>query len=380
MRVGQILGSVSRRNTGVFEFACALSRSIAASGADVRVFGLRDADTDADAARWAPLRPVVARRVGPAFLELAPGLLPRVLEADLEVLHAHGLWTMISVANLAWAARTGRPYVVSIHGMLTPQALRKSSLRKRVASAAYERRRLRGAGCVHAVGAHETRALREQGVAAAVAEIPYGVDMPVLDGAAPRDRPTLLYLGRLAPLKGVESLIAGWIRARSLAPARAADWRLVIGGWGEAGYETRLRRAADGEGSVVFAGPLFGPDREAAYRTAHACVLPSLGEGMPMGVLEAWARARPVLMTDACYLPAGFEAGAALRVGEGADGVAAALVTLFAMSGADREEMGRRGRALVERLHSWPAVARQFLELYGWLAGGGPAPAAVVGR
>jgi glycosyltransferase involved in cell wall biosynthesis len=82
-------------------------------------------------------------------------------------------------------------------------------------------------------------------------------------------------------------------------------------------------------------------------------------------------------MTDACHLPAGFEAGAAMRVGEGATGAAAALGELFSTSATDRLAMGARGQALVERRFSWPVVARQFLEVYGWLAGGGSPPACV---
>jgi poly(glycerol-phosphate) alpha-glucosyltransferase len=389
MRVGQLLTYVSRRRSGIFEFACGLSRRVAESGAESRVFGIRDEDAAADAPRWHPVTPTMARGLGPGVLGFAPGLLPAVLRADLDVLHAHGLWTFQSGVNLAWAARTRRPYVVSLHGMLNPLALRRSRARKRVASALYERRRLRQAACIHAVGAHETGYLRRHGVATAVAEVPYGIELPPLDETVPpppwRDRiesgpRVLLYLGRLDPIKGLENLVIGWARARAAAPSRAAEWTLVIAGWGAPDYEALVRRTAAESGagsSILFAGPLFAEDREAAYRAAEACVLPSLSEGMPVGVLEAWARARPVLMTDACHLPSGFEAGAAMRMDKGVEGAAAALAELFATSDADRRAMGARGRALIERRFSWPVVARQFLEVYGWLAGGGSTPACV---
>lgn len=386
MRVGQLVASVSRRRSGIFEFTCGLATRVAASGADSRVFGIRDGDTEADADRWRPVVPRVARGVGPRVLGLAPGLLPGLLRADLDVLHAHGLWTLQSVLNLAWAARTRRPYVVSMHGMLNPWALGRSRLRKRIAAAVYERRRLRGAACIHSLGEHETRFLRMYGVAGAVSEIPYGIEMPDLDGSLPPPvwsaaiepgRPVLLYLGRLDPIKGLDDLLLGWGQARRVDARAAEPWRLVIAGWGDGAYEARLRQIAASEctdGSVIFAGPVFGADRESAYRAAAACVLPSLSEGMPMGVLEAWARARPVLMTEACHLPVGFSAEAAVRIGAGADGVFAALMQLFAMSAPERDAMGRRGRALVESRFSWPVVTRQFLDLYGWLAGGGAAP------
>jgi poly(glycerol-phosphate) alpha-glucosyltransferase len=388
MRVGQLVASVSRRRSGIFEFTVGLARVVAESGLESRVFGIHDDGTEADAHRWQPVTPFVARHVGPRVLGLAPRLLPALLRSQLDVLHAHGLWTLQSALTLAWSARTRRPYVVSVHGMMNPWALGRSRGRKRVASAVYENRRLRRAACLHAVGEHETRFLRGRGLRSPVAEIPYGVETPSLDVPLPppvwRDRieagrPVVLYLGRLDPIKGLENLVRGWAQARRSDPGAAAPWALVIAGWGDSEYEAALRQLAASEGgdSVVFAGPVFGVDREAAYREAQACVLPSLSEGLPVGILEAWARARGALVTDACHLPEGLSAGAALRVPPGAEGVAAALLELFALPEHEREAMGRRGRELIERRYAWPVVGRQFLAVYTWLGGGGAPPSCV---
>ena len=389
MRVGQLVPSVSRHRSGIFEFTLGLAQRVAESGADVRVFGVHDDATEADAHRWRTVTPFVARPVGPRILGLAPRLLPALLRAGLDVLHAHGLWTLQSALNLAWSARTRRPYVVSVHGQMNPPALGLSRRRKRLASAMYENRRLRRAACLHALGEHETRFLRARGLTNPVAEIPGGVEAPPLDGPLPppvwsgrieAGRPVLLYLGRLDPIKGLENLLRGWARARRSGGPPARDWALVVAGWGEPEYESGLRRLGaeqDAGGSIVFAGPVFAADRESAYRAARACVLPSLSEGLPLGILEAWARARGALMTDACHLPQGLSERAALRVPPGEEGIEAALRELFALPASELDAMGRRGRALIERDYAWPVVARQFLELYGWLAGGGAPPACV---
>jgi len=39
---------------------------------------------------------------------------------------------------------------------------------------------------------------------------------------------------------------------------------------------------------VHFLGPLFGTDKAAAYAVANAFILPSVSEGLPMVILEAW--------------------------------------------------------------------------------------------
>ncbi len=97
-----------------------------------------------------------------------------------------------------------------------------------------------------------------------------------------------------------------------------------------------------------------------------------------MAVLEAWSYGLPVLMTDACNLPEGFAAGAALRTEPEVVPMAGALRCLMAMSDADRRAMGARGRALVQERFAWPRVARQMKTVYEWLLGGGPPPSCVM--
>jgi poly(glycerol-phosphate) alpha-glucosyltransferase len=139
------------------------------------------------------------------------------------------------------------------------------------------------------------------------------------------------------------------------------------------------RRAADlgVAASVVFLGPRFGEEKNACYRHCDAFVLPSLSEGLPMVILEAWAYARPVLMTPECNLPEGFAAGAAVRMEATSQSIAEGLRQLLGVCEADRLTMGRRGRSLVEQRYSWPETARQLRSVHEWLLGRRPAPDSV---
>jgi len=129
--------------------------------------------------------------------------------------------------------------------------------------------------------------------------------------------------------------------------------------------------------SVAFLGPLFGEAKAAAYRNATAFVLPSLSEGLPMVVLEAWAFAKPVLMTPECNLPEGFQANAALRIGTDAPSIATGLRELMAMSDAQRIDMGAQGRALVSKKFLWPRIGEEMRSVCEWVMNGGTAPASV---
>ena len=93
-----------------------------------------------------------------------------------------------------------------------------------------------------------------------------------------------------------------------------------------------------------------------------------------MAVLEAWAYAKPVLMTPECNLPEGFEAEAAVRIDPTAEGIAKGLRTLGETPGATLLEMGVRGRRLVEQRFTWPKIAGQIKATYEWMLGGSPKP------
>jgi len=97
-----------------------------------------------------------------------------------------------------------------------------------------------------------------------------------------------------------------------------------------------------------------------------------------MTVLEAWAHAKPVLMTPECNLPEGFEANAALPIGTTPEEIAAGLKVLREMSDNDRSQMGNRGRALVATRFSWPRIGEQMRDVYEWALGGGAVPESVI--
>jgi poly(glycerol-phosphate) alpha-glucosyltransferase len=126
--------------------------------------------------------------------------------------------------------------------------------------------------------------------------------------------------------------------------------------------------------SVHFLGPQFGELKAACFQAAAAFILPSVSEGLPMTVLEAWAHGLPVLMTPQCNLPYGFQAGAALRIEPEAASIAEGLGLLFQMSDSERSGMGARGLALVKERYHWPTVAAQMVAVYTWVLGAGPAP------
>lgn len=116
----------------------------------------------------------------------------------------------------------------------------------------------------------------------------------------PPSTPVAVFAGGLDPVKGVDVLIDAWVSVLDRLPAA----RLVIAGDGPARGELEARVQAAGVAhSVEFAGRI---DREALrvrLDAANCLVLPSRSEGLPRVILEAMARARPVVATAVGGIP-----------------------------------------------------------------------------
>jgi glycosyltransferase involved in cell wall biosynthesis len=242
---------------------------------------------------------------------------------------------------------------------------------------------LHGAACLRALCPPEVDSFRAYGLKNPVAVVPNGVDLPSLGELPPRHpslpegRKVLLYLGRIHDKKGLAQLVSAWGQIKN--PAKK-DWILAIAGWDQGGHEAELKRQAGelGSADVLFLGPQFGADKAACYASCDAFILPSFSEGLPMVVLEAWAYAKPVLMTPACNLPEGFTTGAALQISPTVKGIQFGLHYIFDMPASELEASGAEGRRLVESKFDWRLVAAQMAEVYAWVLGGGAKPACVV--
>jgi glycosyltransferase involved in cell wall biosynthesis len=387
MKVGFLVSSVSREAGGLFQSVRGLAKAVAPAHAPASVFGISDEKSAVDSLEWQPLS-VHAFRPRFRAWGYSNQLLPALLGADFDILSSHGLWKYCSVASHQWHRRTGRPYIVHPHGMLERWALQNAKWKKQMAALLYENTHLRGAACLRALCDAEAQSIRAYGMHNPICVIPNGIDVPELTESSAlqaenaafqnsaQGRKVLLYLGRLHPKKNVANLIRAWKQTLESHPSIAKSWMLAIAGWGESAYEQKLKDLA-AMSSVVFVGAQFGVEKNACYRACDAFILPSLSEGLPMTVLEAWAYAKPVVMTPECNLPEGFTAAAALPIGTSPSGIAAGLKQVTEMNDEDRRAMGSRGRSLVATSFSWPRIADQMRSVYEWVLGGGAIPQSV---
>jgi glycosyltransferase involved in cell wall biosynthesis len=388
LNIGVLVSSVSRRGAGVQEASREMARAVFRSGsADVTVYAPYDEYTKRDVHAWLPLRPRIYRTWWPGQFGYSRSIGANLLAGKHDILHVHGLWLYPTMAARKWGRRTNRPVVVSIHGMLAGWALKRSRLKKWMASIAFQGDALRIAGCIHAMNHVEVEQIRAYGLRNPVCVVPNGVGLtckqhsgiPVWRRLMPRKSRVLLFLGRLHPVKGLDELLRAWSLVHVGDDAK--QWQLVVAGWDEGGYGREMRRLAQSlgiKGSLRFIGPQVGVARDATYAASDAFILPSRAECLPMAPLEAWQAGLPVLMTRACNLSAGFRAGCGNEVHLDPRIMAKEIVAFFSLSDAQRRKIGLCGRAFVNRNFSWRRSAAQMLLVYRWLVGGGSPPSCVV--
>jgi D-inositol-3-phosphate glycosyltransferase len=228
---------------------------------------------------------------------------------DYDLIHGH--YWLSGTAGLALRERWDVPLVQMFHtlGRLKNDATRDGAEREPDLRIAEETRIVGAADRLVAATAIERAHLVSHYGAdpARIAVIPCGVDTTLFapgDQAAARaalgldDRPRLLYVGRLAPIKGLTTLLDGMARLHGKG-SRAH--LCIVGGDADEplnGHEGELRARLAELGlqdSVTFVGAQPQESLRAWYVAADATVLPSYYESFGMVALEAMACGSPVV-------------------------------------------------------------------------------------
>jgi glycosyltransferase involved in cell wall biosynthesis len=324
---------------------------------------------------------------------LPPGVHLHGPETDLdrsirsaEVVHFHGLWQGHTRRGCRTARLANVPYVVAAHGMAEPWAMRHKALKKKVYTALIEGRNLRRASCLHALSRPEVGHLRTLAPRTPIALVPNGVELSPFDDLPPRadleaEFPELtgkfvvLFFGRLHVKKGLD-LLAG---ALGTLGRDHPEVHVLLAGNDDGALQPFLdRTGAEGLADrITVLGHVSGDRARRVWAAADAFVLPSYSEGFSMAILEAMACRLPVLITTACHFPELAAAEGGIVVEPTMGGVTTGLRELVERSDADRAQLARNGRALVDRRYTWDRQAGRLASIYQWVAGGGPVPEAV---
>lgn len=216
--------------------------------------------------------------------------------------------------------------------------------------------------------------------------IPCGVDLSLFcsierDAARARlgleGRPWLLFVGRLEPIKGLDTLLMAMtiLKGRSAYRSRAAGLIIIGGDNGQAlnqgmNRAIRLEMAALGIEDRVF---LMGPKPQAElplfYCASEACILPSRYESFGMVALEAMACGRPVIASRVGGLSYAVRDGeTGLLIPEGDSHALAEAVERLLLDRYMARRLGTQASCWA-RGFGWASVVDSILMLYWELQG-----------
>ena len=344
---------------------------------------------------------------------------------EFDLVHIHGIWDprLHNVAKMCRAAKV--PYIIAPRGMLEPWSLKQKWLKKRIARFLYQDKDLKCAAALHATAESEAEQFRKLGFRNPVVISPNGVNLPKEEevrgqelGVRSQER-RVLFVSRMHPKKGVLELVEAWgrlgVRSQELGVSKGdrgqelgvRDWVVelvyTLNGEFEREYEAKVKARIlelgmsyqDTDGSIhkpeiekssnsdvhlhlssspnfIFTGPLNDDAKWDAYDRADLFVLPTYSENFGIVVAEALWVGVPVITTKGTPWSELEEYKCGKWIDLPAEGsnpstweaLDEALVSVMAMSDAERGEMGKRGKRLVEEKYTWEAVCKAMVDGY----------------
>lgn len=298
----------------------------------------------------------------------------RPLDHSLEsfdIIHQHGVWMPVSILNIRIKNSKKIPSVIQPHGYLQPYSLNQKSLKKKIAFTMFEKRNISNANVILGCSFDESSRLKDMFSNNVVATIENGISNEFL--FAPRvqisrtGKKILLFLSQINELKGLDRLIEV---IYEMGRKSFSGWELHIAGYNAGSFGDKLVRKVNSFqlGDVVrFLGPQLGDDKIRTFDSASAFILPTFTENFGIVVAEALSRGLPTVTTKGAPWKDLEAYGCGYWVDNDKEGIKKGLIKLLSQSDEQLEQMGQRGKKLIEEKYLWGAAAQKSIALYEWI-------------
>lgn len=196
--------------------------------------------------------------------------------------------------------------------------------------------------------------------------IPNGVDIERFDMQELKKRDNqkirFLFVGRLEEQKGVKYLIQA---AKILMNSTKNLQIILVGDGSQRERLERLTKKGGLEECVIFLGSVDEDELIELYSTSDIFIIPSIWEGLPLTILEAWAARLPVVTTNVGGIPevCANEENALIVPAKDSKALANGMLKLIEDKNL-RNKLGENGRKLVEEKYSWARVGIDVQRVY----------------
>lgn len=358
----------SRAYGGTIRSGYGLCRGLAQLGCAVRVLttdtdGLgrtlsvandRDVEVDGLAVRYCHKR--FRHSVSPALLSILPSYIQWA-----DIIHLTAVYSFPTFPTLFFSRLFAKPVVWSPRGALQRWEGTSRVAHKWVWESICEKLAPKNNVVLHVTSDTEAEQSLKRFPKLRAVVIRNGVEVPrSLKQSASNGRLRLLYLGRLHPIKGLETLLG----ACDIVRRSSSDWHLSIAGTGSPSYVHFLKTRVEQLGlssRVEFLGEVLEEEKESLFAQVDVVLVPSHTENFGIVVAESLAHAVPVIASKGTPW-IGLETNrCGLWVNNDPESWAAAIRKVSTLP---LGEMGRRGREWMEKDFSWASLSDQMVALY----------------
>lgn len=294
--------------------------------------------------------------------------------SQYDVYHIQGLWQYLGHGVATFARKHQKPYLITLRGMMYPQAMAHSSIVKKISLALYQRKDLQQAACIQATCIEEMEYYREFGFTNPVAVLPNPIETTdVIDRPVRQSNHLRFgYLGRVHPRKRIERLIYAFDALRN----ELEEAELLVIGADDKQYEEFLRKEVKRLhlNNVRFTGFLTGKEKDEAIMSLSYLVVPSDFENFGNIVTEALVRGVPVIASKGMPWRELEDYHCGWWVNNDQETINRTIVEACKTSEIDRIQMGMNGKRLIIEKYAVDVLGLKMKQLYEWILYGGTKP------
>jgi glycosyltransferase involved in cell wall biosynthesis len=290
---------------------------------------------------------------------------------NYDLLHIHAIFSYSSTIAMAIARLQTVPYIVRPLGQLCTWSLQQSARKKQIYLRIIEKSNLNHSQSIHFTSELEQQEASLLNLTSPSFILPHGLSIPPIIPNAyqrlrqhfnlPADEPTILFLSRLHPKKGLDYLIP------ALGKLSHYRFTFILAGSGDPDYENEIQSLLVSHGienRTHLTGFIKGEIKELLIQGADLFALTSYSENFGISVLESLAAGTPVIITPGVALSDLVEQQQIGSVAELDVNEISAAIQHFLDNPQKSQEMGDRARQFILDNYTWDKIALKMVSVY----------------
>jgi glycosyltransferase involved in cell wall biosynthesis len=288
-----------------------------------------------------------------------------------DVVHSHGITENMVLGVIGFLL--GIPIVATYHTNPFKKYEKEKSTKKKIKRFVYELAYIR---CLTKLAARNfayitviSRELKESFIKQGYREDKilvtyFGLDMAKGDikpDSRRSDEMIMVFVGRISAEKGCDILL----KSCDILAKRGKHFKLYLIGDGSIEYFSNMANKLGVDNRVFFCG--YQRVFDDIFSRSDVFILPSIGEGLPISILEAMAYGLPVIATNVGGIPEVIEDGEnGFLVPPGDEVSLANAIGKMMEKGSDgRYVMGLKSKEKIEKSFSSRKMVNSYLDIYG---------------